>query len=100
MGTMTGKHWHGWTWSEEKDCLIDEYGNHYHQGEIRALFYLRQWHGSQKEGLDKKKIRFLRDVLDEKIKEAEKRNQISIQINWGDRQETLLHPSIRRPQKN
>lgn len=96
MGDMKGKHWEGWTWDENEDFIKDEYNNHYWQGEIRALFYLRQWHGSQKEELDKQKIRFLRDHLDNEIAKAKKRNRITIAIDWGDEHETIVHPYFRK----
>ena len=78
---MSGKHWHGWSFDEKEDFITDEHGNHYWQGEIRALFYLRQWHGSPKKGLDKQKIRFLRDHLDDEITKAKKRNRVTIAID-------------------
>jgi len=96
MGEITGKHWYGWTSDDDEDFITDENGNHYWQAEIRALFYLRQLHGSQKNGLDKKKIRSLREHLDDEIIKAKKRNRITIAIDWGDEHETIVHPYFRK----
>jgi hypothetical protein len=57
-----------WTIDTDEGVIFDEANNHYYLEEIRTIFFTRQWFGSAREKLDQKKILFLRDELDRKIR--------------------------------
>ena len=82
-----------WSVDEQEGLIYDTDGNHYWLEEIRTIFFTRQWFGSSKEKLDQKKILFLRDELDERIKLAKSIKTPKITIEWEDSiVESISHP--------
>ena len=80
-----------WVIDEKNGKIFDEGNNEYDIGEIRALFYFRQWKNDF-EGHNGR-IRSLKEHLDKKIKETK---MPEVLINWGDVQEKYIHPHYRK----
>lgn len=88
---MTGI-WNGWAYKADEGVLFDEGNNHYWINEIKSLFYLREWHGSREGNMDRKKILFLRDELEKRIKQQESLKKPRVIIEWGETREVINHP--------
>lgn len=81
----------GWSVDEDLGIIYDDGGNEYTAGEIRAIFFTRQW--MYESGGYHGRIRNLKDHLDKKIA----RTKIpEVTITWSDVQEKLVHPFYRK----
>jgi len=87
MIRLSGK-FEGWVVDPDEGMIWDDANNSYDLGEIRAIFYTRQFMFDQMG--NKPLIRTLRQVLDDKISATQ---VPSIRIDWGDgSSEIVTHP--------
>jgi hypothetical protein len=79
-----------WTVDEENGVMWDDGGNEYKIGEIRSIFFLRQW--MYESGGYHGRIKNLKEQLEKKI---ERVKEPEVTINWGDIEEKFIHPHYR-----
>ncbi|MBX2847156.1 MAG: hypothetical protein KTR16_02455 [Acidiferrobacterales bacterium] len=83
--------WQGWEYSPDEAVLFDSGGNHYYMDEIRAIFMFRQWMSG--EIGNSNEIKFMKSELRKKIDSVK---MPKVTIDWGEVQETVVHPWARR----
>lgn len=81
----------GWVVDEEKGVIFDNGGNVYTEGEIRSIFFLRQW--MYESGGYHGRIVNLKERLEKKLEDVK---TPEVTINWGDIEEKYIHPHYRR----
>jgi hypothetical protein len=83
----------GWVVDESLGEIWGDAGNVYEIGEIRALFYFRQWQNDNDFEGANGRIRSLKEHLEKKI---EKVKLPTVTVDWGDIQERYVHPHYRK----
>lgn len=81
----------GWLVDEDTGLIYDDGGNEYKIGEIRSLFFVRQW--MYESGGYHGRIRNLKDHLEKKIEQTK---LPEVTIDWGEVQEKYVHPFYRK----